>query len=117
MATAAALRRMALALEGTVEAPHFDRAAFKTSRIYVTLAGDGLTANLRFTPDQQALKCAVAPDAFSPVANAWGAQGWTTALLAELSDQELQSALEAAWQGSRTKQPRTPNPKRKRSGR
>ena len=36
MATAKDLRRMALALEGTTEAPHFDRAAFKVACIYVT---------------------------------------------------------------------------------
>jgi hypothetical protein len=41
MAKAADLRRIALALAGTVEAPHFDRAAFKVARIYVTLAADG----------------------------------------------------------------------------
>ena len=39
MATGKDLRRMALSLEGTTEAPHFDRAAFKVARIYVTLAG------------------------------------------------------------------------------
>lgn len=44
MANAKDLRRMALALEGTTEAPHFDRAAFKVTRIYVTLAADGRTA-------------------------------------------------------------------------
>ena len=38
MAKASDLRRMALQLEGTTEAPHFDRAAFKVARIYVTLA-------------------------------------------------------------------------------
>jgi hypothetical protein len=38
MAKAADLRRIALALAGTVEAPHFDRAAFKVARIYVTLS-------------------------------------------------------------------------------
>ena len=47
MATANDLRRMALKLEGTTEAPHFDRAAFKVARIYVTLAADGRTANFR----------------------------------------------------------------------
>ncbi|MGB0086414.1 MAG: MmcQ/YjbR family DNA-binding protein, partial [Rhodomicrobiaceae bacterium] len=49
MATGADSRRMALSLEGTTEAPHFDRAAFKVARIYVTLAGDGRTANFKFT--------------------------------------------------------------------
>ena len=72
MATARDLRRIALSLEGTTEAPHFDRTAFKVRRIYATLAADGRTANLMFTPDEQALKCTVAPEAFSPVPNAWG---------------------------------------------
>ena len=72
MATAKDLRRIALALEGTAEAPHFDRAAFKVSRIYVTLAADGRTANFKFTPDEQELKCMLAPEAFAPVPNAWG---------------------------------------------
>jgi hypothetical protein len=40
MATARDLRRIALSLEGTTEAPHFDRTAFKVSRIYATLAAD-----------------------------------------------------------------------------
>ena len=97
MATAKDLRRMALALEGTTEAPHFDRAAFKVARIYVTLAADGRTANFKFTPDQQELKCTVAADAFAPIQNAWGRQGWTTANLANLSLDELEAALRMAW--------------------
>jgi hypothetical protein len=72
MATAKDFRRIALALEGTTEAPHFDRTAFKVRRIYATLAADGKTANLMLTADEQELKCALAPDAFRPVPNAWG---------------------------------------------
>ena len=37
MASDTDLRRIALSLAGTSEAPHFDRAAFKVARIYVTL--------------------------------------------------------------------------------
>ena len=98
MATAKDLRRMALALDGTSEAPHFDRAAFKVARIYVTLAADGKTANFKFTPDEQEFKCMMLPDVFAPVPNAWGRQGWTTATLSALSKADLQSALETAWQ-------------------
>ncbi len=97
MASAKDLRRLALALQGTSEAPHFDRAAFKVKRIYVTLASDGKTANFRFTPVEQELKCTVAPDAFAAIPNAWGRQGWTTALLAKLSVAELEAALLMAW--------------------
>lgn len=97
MATGKDLRRIALSLEGTTEAPHFDRAAFRVHRIYVTLAADGRTANFKFTPDEQALKCTVAGDAFAAVPNAWGRQGWTTATLSKLSIAELRHALEIAW--------------------
>jgi hypothetical protein len=59
MSTGADLRRIALSLEGTNEAPHFDRAAFKVRRIYVTLAHDEKTANFMFTPEQQEFKCII----------------------------------------------------------
>ena len=97
MARAADLRRFALSLEGTSEAPHFDRAAFKVKRIYVTLAGDGKTANFKFAPDEQALKCTVLPKAFRPVEGGWGRQGWTTATLAKLNAADLRDALQMAW--------------------
>ena len=107
MATGRDLRRMALALEGTQEAPHFDRTAFKVARIYVTLAPDGRSANFNFTPDEQELKCLTAPAAFAPVPNKWGQQGWTTATLAKLGAAELESALETAWAHAvPTKKPR-----------
>ncbi len=57
MATGKDLRRLALALEGTSEAPHFDRTAFKVARTYVTLSSDGRSANFKFTPDEQEFKC------------------------------------------------------------
>lgn len=97
MSSATGFRRIALSLEGTSQAPHFDRTAFKVARIYATLAADGRTANLKFTPDEQELKCLVAPDAFIPVPNAWGRQGWTTATLAKLSTPELKDALAMVW--------------------
>ena len=84
MATGEMLRTLALKLEGTAEAPHFDRLAFKARRIYVTLAADGKTANFFFTPEEQEMKCAIYPEAFMPLDNKWGAQGWTRAILAKL---------------------------------
>jgi hypothetical protein len=103
MANADDLRRLAFALDGTTEAPHFDRAAFKAARIYATLAPDGLTANVRFSPEEQEFKCMLAPDAFRPIPNAWGRQGWTVATLAALTEAELQDALETAWRHGRAK--------------
>ena len=105
MATGSDLRRLALELEGTTEAPHFDRAAFKVARIYVTLAADGRSANFKFTPDEQEFKCMMAPEAFTPIPNAWGKQGWTTAELSRLSAAELEQALATAWAHGVKKKP------------
>ena len=101
MATATDFRRIALSLAGTTEVPHFDRTAFKVRRIYATLAPDHRTANLMFTPDQQSLKCELAPEAFAPVPNAWGARGATTVKLSAVTAQELRAALTTAWQRSK----------------
>ena len=73
MANAADFRRIALSFEGAGEYPHFDRRAFKARVTFATLAPDELSANIKFAPDEQALKCAVAPDAFAALDNAWGA--------------------------------------------
>jgi YjbR len=97
MATGQDLRRLALALDGTTEAPHFDRAAFKVARIFATMPADGLTANLKLDASEQELKCLTAPDAFAPVPGGWGRMGWTTVTLAKVSADELAAALKTAW--------------------
>ena len=97
MTNAADFRRIALALPGVAEYLHFDRHAFKARVTFATLAPDELTANLKFAPDEQALKCELAPGTFTPVPNAWGARGATTAKLSALSVPELQDALTIAW--------------------
>lgn len=97
MVTAAQFRLLALALEGTRDAPHFERTAFMVARTYATLAADGATANLKLLPDEQLLKCTTAGDAFAPVAGGWGARGWTTVILAKISRRDLDAALRLAW--------------------
>ena len=97
MAAAADLRRIALSLPGATEYPHFDRRAFKARVTFATLAPDAGSANLKFSIDEQALKCAVAADAFTPLDNSWGRQGWTRAELAALSEAELGAAIETAY--------------------
>jgi len=101
VANAADFRRIALSLEGTTEYQHFDRRAFKARVTFATLAPDALTANIKFAPDEQALKCVVAPDAFAALDNAWGLRGWTRAVLAALTEDELSAALTLAWARAR----------------
>ncbi len=107
LATASDLRRIALSLEGTIEAPHFDRSAFKVRCIYATLAADGNTANLMLTPDEQQLKCLTAPEIFAPVPNAWGRNGATTMTLAKIGRVELRAALETAWKHAVAAKPKS----------
>jgi hypothetical protein len=106
MSTGKDLRRLALSLEGTTEAPHFDRTAFRAKRIYVTLAADEKTANFMFNPEEQEFKCMMAPEAFAPVPNAWGKRGATTAILSKLTIAELEVALRAAWSRAVSKKAR-----------
>ncbi|UXN72818.1 MmcQ/YjbR family DNA-binding protein [Devosia sp. A8/3-2] len=78
---------------GTTEAPHFERAAFKVDRIFVTPAGDGLSANLALTPDEQEFKCQLAPQIFQPINNAWGRKGWTSIMLANANEADSAAVL------------------------
>lgn len=99
MVTAKRFRALCLSLDDTSEAPHFDRAAFRTpKRIYATLAADDKTANLRLAPPHQEMLCAAKPEAFWPVKGAWGAQGWTTVTLAAVDEASLLAALRDAHQ-------------------
>jgi len=86
----------ALALPGTTSAPHFDRTAFKVKRIFATLAGDGLSANIKLTPDEQEFKCQLAPDIFVRIDNGWGRQGWTTMWLAPATVDDIDAVLAMA---------------------
>jgi len=88
-------RELALALPDAEETPHFDRAAFRTRRIFATL-GAGRDLNLMFDPDLQAHYCEMAPDAFAPLDNAWGRQGATRCDLKAVDAATLKSALAAA---------------------
>ena len=97
MTTASDFTTIAMELAGTIAAPHFERTAFKVRRTYATLAADGLSANLKLTPDEQEFKVLLAPEAFAPVAGGWGRQGWTVLTLAAVDVAELRAALELAW--------------------
>ena len=96
MADAKSFTAAAMALPGAVSAPHFDRTAFKVKRTFATLAADGLSANLCFTPVEQELKCTVAPEVFQRIDNGWGRQGWTTMALETATEEDVAAALAMA---------------------
>lgn len=98
MVDASDVSRLAMAFAGTTRQAHFDRTAFKRRRIYATIAADGLTVNVRLSPEDQDMRCLLDPVAFTPVPNRWGRQGWTVCTLGAMDAGLLQSTLKAAWQ-------------------
>lgn len=97
MATGEDLRRIALSLPGTLEAPHMDRTAFKVARIYATLLPDGSSANLLLSLEEQEFRASRSPAAYAPVAGGWGRMGYTTLTLDALTEDELREVLTIAW--------------------
>jgi hypothetical protein len=112
MATAADLRKLALALEGTTEAPHFDRVAFRAATIYATVAADGKTANVKLDAGDQTHKTEILPEAFAPVAGRWGQSGWTTVTLSAVSKPILAETLRSAWLMAQSKAKAKPRARR-----
>jgi hypothetical protein len=87
----------ALAFNGVVAVPHFDRTAFKANKIFATLHEPSGTANLKFTVFNQTEFCNFMPDLFNPLPNKWGLQGWTLFYLEKAENDILFTALETAY--------------------
>lgn len=86
-------RALCLALPDASEAPHFDRAAFRTpQRIFATMAADEKSANLMLDVDQQSAITA-ASAAFSALDNAWGRKGATQVVFAAVDETHVKDAL------------------------
>ena len=95
--TAARARKLLLRFDDVREAPHFDRAAFRTPRrIFATLAGDGRDVNFMFDPLAQETFCEMAPHALSPVPGGWGRMGATRCDLKKVDEPTFLAAAEAA---------------------
>jgi hypothetical protein len=92
-------RNLALSFPGTIENPHFDRAAFKivNKRIFATLHEESETANLKFSETDQPVFCSFDKKAVYPVPNKWGQQGWTTFELKRVTPELMLDALDTAY--------------------
>lgn len=92
-------RRIALSLEGAKEGSHMGSVDFRVGgRIFATLAAVSQGyGNLMFTPAQQAVFVAEAPEVFVPIAGGWGRNGATHVRLAGANEDLLLGALRTAW--------------------
>ena len=95
MATAADVRRLALALDGVSEIDHWGRPAFRTKkRIFAVMRPDGLFLHL--TEERKQFLFEAAPEVF--VKFMWGKTANVIVQIAEVSKKELGTLIGEAWQ-------------------
>jgi hypothetical protein len=95
MATAADVRRNALALDGVSEVDHWGRPAFRTKkRIFAVIRPDGLFLHL--TEERKQFLFEAAPDVF--IKFMWGKSANVIVQIAKISRKELAALLREAWQ-------------------
>ena len=97
-------RRIALGMKGAVEKSHMDHPDFRVDgRIFATLHHDRKTGMVKLTPEQQQAFVRDQPAAFTPENGAWGRQGCTAVLLANVDEETLGEALTLAWRNAAAK--------------
>src|SRR5215469_12788984 len=116
MATAAEIRKTALALEGVIELDHFGRPSYRTKkRIFAVMRPDGLYLHL---PDERKEFLFEAdPKIF--VKYMWGKRSNVIVQIDKLGRDELEALIRESWEGnrvvakSRTSAKRAAAPRRK----
>lgn len=106
MITVETFRQMALALPGTIELPHFERASFRVmlpgpkpaTRIFATLDEKQKIAVLMFSPLEQSVFYAFDKTIIYPVPGGWGKQGCTIFELSKMKKAMMKDALNVVYQ-------------------
>ena len=97
--TARDFRRLALGLEGVIEAEHMNHPDFRVGgKIFATLQPGLKKGMVSLSPEEQARFIEEEPKMFEPVAGAWGRGGATSVLLAAADSEIVGEALTLAWQ-------------------
>lgn len=106
-------RRLALGMEGAVEAAHMGHPDFRVNnRIFATLHDDRAFGMVMLTPGQQAEFIRADPESFQPENGAWGRAGCTRVTVADVQEETLGEAMTLAWQNAVNKGPSKPARKR-----
>jgi hypothetical protein len=96
--TANHFRRLALALEGVIEAEHMNHPDFRVGgKIFATLQPGLKKGMVSLSPEEQARFIEEAPKVFEPCAGAWGRGGSTGVILAAADEELVGEALTLAW--------------------
>jgi hypothetical protein len=102
--TAVQFRRIALGLDGVVEAAHMGHPDFRLGgRIFATLTADERRGMVTLPLDHQARFVGAGGGPFVPAAGAWGRQGSTLVDLASADVETVGEAMTIAWQFAATR--------------
>jgi hypothetical protein len=94
-------RRIALGLDGVVEASHMGHPDFRVGgRIFATLKGDGKAGMVKLPPEEQPRFVTDNPVVFAPESGAWGRQGCTRVHLAAAGEEAVGEAMTLAWKAA-----------------
>ena len=97
----AQFRRIALALDGVIEAEHMGHPDFRANgKIFATIHGDNKSGMVKLTPEQQQVFLAEHPESFEPESGAWGRAGSTKVHFDKVTVDALGNALTSAWQNA-----------------
>lgn len=92
-------RRIALAMEGAVEASHMNHPDFRANgKIFATIHTDHEQGMVKLTPEQQERFLREHPGMFQPAAGAWGRGGSTIVIFSKATDDVVGEAMTLAWQ-------------------
>ena len=98
--TAGDFRRIALGMDGAVEASHMNHPDFRANgKIFATIHPDNAQGMVKLTPEQQERFIREHPAMFHPAARAWGRQGCTMVTFANAKEEVVGEAMTLAWQG------------------
>ncbi len=102
--TADNFRRLALELEGAVEAAHMGHPDFRINgKIFASIHTHDTLGMVKLTPEEQTEFLRANPEMFEPSSGAWGRQGCTTVKLSSADLATVRGALILAWQGTLAK--------------
>jgi hypothetical protein len=92
------IRRVALALPATDEAPHHAKVAFRVKKkIFATVNIPEGRATLKFSLEDQDIFMTLTAGVVYKVPNKWGHLGWTHLDLQKANEELLQDCLHLAW--------------------
>ena len=92
-------RKIALAMEGAVEASHMEHPDFRVNgKIFATIHADNAQGMVKLTPEQQDRFIRQHPAVFHPASGSWGREGSTMVTFAAANDEVVGEAMTLAWQ-------------------